>query len=100
MKNHVRVDGKLLQTNKKFSDLKMSQKEFIANTFRVKYHQKMEERGTTQPLPKKVRDEVIDEVYEAIQERDIWIPFYEVEKFCFGKIRRTVNKYAKKMDSE
>ena len=30
MKNHVKVDGKLLQTNKKYSQLKVSQKEKIA----------------------------------------------------------------------
>lgn len=29
MKNHVKVDGKLLQTNKKYSQLKVSQKEKI-----------------------------------------------------------------------
>lgn len=92
MKNHVEINEKLLQTNKKFSALKMKQKEFIANTFRVKYHQKTEERGMTKVLPKRLLDEVINEVYEEIKLQDIWIPFSEVRKFCYRRIQKTVYK--------
>ncbi|WP_307443098.1 hypothetical protein [Paenibacillus sp. V4I3] len=36
MKNHIRINGKLLQTNKKFSALKLKQKEWIASLLRSK----------------------------------------------------------------
>ncbi|KQX62675.1 hypothetical protein QFZ77_004767 [Paenibacillus sp. V4I3] len=36
LKNHIRINGKLLQTNKKFSALKLKQKEWIASLLRSK----------------------------------------------------------------
>lgn len=96
MKNHEKVNGKLLQTNKRFSHLKQGQKDFISNIFREKYHQKMDELNTNEKLPKKFRDEVVSSVYLEIEKRDIWLPFGEVEKYCLSKITKTVNKYNKK----
>lgn len=61
MKNHVKVNNQLLKTNKTWKDLKNSQKEWIKNLS---------------------KDYSLDEVYEKIQERDIWIPFIEIKKHC------------------
>lgn len=61
MKKHLKVNNKLLNTNKKWKDLKNSQKEWIKNL---------------------ARDYSLDEVYEKIQEKEIWIPYLEVKKHC------------------
>ncbi|MGG4382855.1 hypothetical protein ABEX08_12530 [Priestia megaterium] len=37
MKNHVYQNGRLIQTNKKFSALKQKQKEWITNELRQRY---------------------------------------------------------------
>ncbi len=51
MKNHIEVNGKLLQTNKRFSQLKESQKNWIVPELYKLYHNKMKERRTTRKLP-------------------------------------------------
>ncbi len=51
MKNHIKVNGKLLQTNKRFSQLKESQKNWIVPELYKLYHNKMKERRTTSKLP-------------------------------------------------
>lgn len=93
MKNHINVNGKLLQTNKGFSHLKQRQKEWILAVFRSSYHKKMKELSTNTKLPKEARDEVITQVYNEIEASGIWIPFGELEKYCFSKITKVVNDY-------
>lgn len=95
MKNHKVVNGQILQTNKRFSHLKGSQKEWIATECYRLYHEKMIERRTTRKLPAKYRDGVIEDLYEAIQGRDIWIPYIEVEKYAYSKITKAVNAFLK-----
>lgn len=43
MKNHIKVNGKILQTNKKFSHLKLKQKEFIHELMYEEYKKYYEE---------------------------------------------------------
>lgn len=59
MKNHIKVNGKILQTNKRFSQLKNSQKEWIAAELYKLYHEKMKDRHTTRQLPPNQRDIVM-----------------------------------------
>lgn len=59
MKNHRIIDGKLLQTNKKWSALKLSQREWIIN---------------------ELKEHTVDEAYSKIQERGIWIPYHEIKR--------------------
>ncbi|MEW4286042.1 hypothetical protein [Priestia koreensis] len=80
MKNHKVMNDQILQTNKRFSHLKGSQKERIATEFYRLYHEKMIERRTTRKLPPKQRETVIEALSEAIQGRDIWISYIEVGK--------------------
>lgn len=75
MKDHVFVDGKLLQTNKKFSHLKNSQKEKISEWLYEAYASFAKEDGT---LLKNDKEAVFDIVKQQIEEADIWIPFEEV----------------------
>lgn len=95
MKNHIKVNGKLLQSNKRFSHLKQSQKNWIAIELNKLYHSKMKERRTTRKLPSTHRDEVISSLYEKIQEREIWISYNEVEKYAYSKIAKIVNSFRK-----
>ena len=83
MKNHIKVNGKLPQTNKRFSQLKNSQKDWIATELYKLYHDKMIERRTTKKLSPDHRDAVISFLYEQIQNREIWIPYDEVKNSHF-----------------
>jgi hypothetical protein len=95
MKNHIKVNGKLLQTNKRFSQLKNSQKDWITTELYKLYHDKMKEIGTTLKLPRNHRDIVISSLYEQIQNREIWIPYGEVKKYAFSKTTKIVKSFKK-----
>jgi hypothetical protein len=95
MKNHIKVNGKILQTNKLFSQLKNSQKEWIATELYKLYHNKMKERRTTRKLPPNQRDIVTSSLYEQIQNRGIWIPYGEVKKYIFSKTTKIVKSFKK-----
>jgi len=86
MKNHIRVDGKLLQTNKKWSALKLSQREWILELTRNE-HILYVERKKRLPL-KKHKDEVIDAVYAKLDEREVWIPYHEFHSHVASYIDR------------
>lgn len=75
MKNHVKIDGKLLQTNKKWSALKQSQRDWIYEHLRIEHDACVE---SNEKLPmKKRKDIIIDTVYAKVVERGIWIPYGE-----------------------
>lgn len=95
MKNHIKVDGKILQTNKCFSQLKNTQKEWITATLYKLYHEKMKEKRTTRKLRPNQRDIVLSSLYEQIQSKDIWIPYDEVEKYAVSKTTKIVNSFKK-----
>ncbi len=80
--------------NKTFSHLKNSQKEFISNEFYNELKKYIVETGK---YPEKSEKHiVIDRVYKKIKEREIWIPYYEVEKYFYKKL----NKYRKRLKNE
>lgn len=95
MKNHIKVNGRLLQTNKTFSQLKANQKNWIVEELYKLYHCKMKEKRTTRKLPPHHRDIVISSLYEQIQNREIWIPYDEVKKYTFSKITKIVKSFKK-----
>lgn len=97
MKNHVYENGRLIQTNKKFSALKQKPKEWITNELRQRYISAIN-YPYTKLRPKK-RDQILDEVYDLIQKKEIWIPYDEVEKYYFSKIPSFIRKN-KKMREE
>ena len=87
MKNHVNIDGKLYQTNKKYKDLKQKQQEKIAQWMYEAYVLQMEQ---------KISDfEALDNVYDKIEDAEIWIPF-EVEK----KYRSKKNHFQKRYEKQ
>lgn len=97
MKRHINVNGKLLQTNKRFSQLKNSQKDWITTELYKLYHEEMKERRTTIKLPSEHRDRVISSLYEQIQNRKIWIPYSEVKKYVFSKTTMIVTSFKKQL---
>lgn len=86
VKNHVKVGGKLLQTNKTWSHLKQKQKEWIVQTARRHYDRFLRERGK---LPVEgSKKQLIEEIYAVIEGRDIWIPYGEVYRVLCKHIAR------------
>lgn len=93
MKNHIKINGKVLQTNKRWSHLRQRQKEGIADWLRSEYisfvqmHQRRPEKNE--------HDEIINVVMNKIHEREIWIPYKEVEKYYKSKIGKWYRKIEK-----
>ena len=84
MKNHVRVDGRLLQTNKTWGHLKRKQQEWIYRVARERYEAFIEKRGK---LPVEgSKKQLIEEIYSIIQGREIWIPYGEVYRVLCRRI--------------
>lgn len=100
-KNHKMTDEKLLQTDKKYSHLKLKQKEKIAE-WMYQETKAYYEKNYTFPGDKQIGD-VISKVYERSAEADIWIPYDEVARHYKKKradinkrVRRSLNQYEEK----
>ena len=91
MRNHEYRNGQLIQTNKRFADLKQKQKECINNQLKEKYIANYKETG--KKPTKQMKEKILIEVYEKIEGKGIWIPFSEVDKYFSSKI----NSYLKKI---
>lgn len=72
MSKHKMVDGKLLQVNKRYKDLKNRQKDKIAGWMYETYKKQMSEGLSN--------DEAFALVMDKINEAQIWVPEYEVEQ--------------------
>ena len=94
MNNHKLVNGKLLQTNKKFSQLKQKQKERIITWIKKEIQSYYEENGCFPKggIQNKV---VIDKVYKKINSSGIWIPYYELQKYFVRTKTHLQNKVLK-----
>jgi hypothetical protein len=90
VKNHIRVDGKLLQTNKTWSHLKERQKAWIYEVTVQEWTAYVQRTGK---LPmKKRKEEVIDAVHTRVIERDIWLLYYALKQAVSKKIDRLNRK--------
>jgi len=98
MKNHAYQDGHLIHTNKKFSTLKQKQKEWITTELRDRYI-KMIKYPNVKLRPNK-RDQILDEVYDLIIKKEIWIPYEEVEKHYYSKISSFVRIHRKQFENQ
>ncbi|MGN0313266.1 MAG: 8-oxo-dGTP diphosphatase [Fusicatenibacter sp.] len=95
--NHEIVDGKLLQTDKKFSHLKLKQKERIAE-WMYQETKAYYEKYYTFPGDQQIGN-VVSKVYGRIVDADIWIPYGEVVKH-YKKKRADINKRVKRSISQ
>jgi hypothetical protein len=83
---HERVNGKLLNLDKKWHHLSCQQREWIVSQFREEYIAHLNKNGT-HPNKEECR-EMLDRVYTKIQERELWIPYGEVKKAFCSKLQR------------
>jgi len=78
-KNHKLIGDRLLQVDKRFSDLKLRQREKISGWLLAEFKEKVNRNGIL--LGKHQKEQILDSVYEKIQEHEIWIPYYEVKQY-------------------
>jgi hypothetical protein len=92
-KNHIRVNGSFLQTNKKWSHLKQKQRDFIYEITSDVYLKYVDEY---KHLPiKNIKEKIIEAVMDKVQERKIWLPSYELERNVskyIDRLNRKINK--------
>jgi len=96
-KNHELVGGKLLQTNKKFSQLKEKQKSLIAEWFYIECDS-FYKNSNKFPSSKIEKEDIVNLVYERIEKRDIWIPFCEVKMYFCKKKNKIENRVLKMLE--
>lgn len=93
MRAHIIINDQLLQTNKKWSSLKESQKQKIMTWLREEtdaYYQ------IHQQYPMgRYSEDVVDNVYDKIQAAGIWIPYGEVYKHYTSKKQHIINSLEK-----
>lgn len=93
-KKHIKVDGRLLQTDKKFSALKERQKAKIAEWFYEGFRKYYLDSGG---FPNRRGDEkILSYVFDKIEEAQIWIPEGEI----YGYYRRKKKKLQKRLEKE
>lgn len=78
-KNHKVVNGRLLKTDKRFSDLKERQKSKIAEWFYAAYRDwHMREEGGAE---KEADAWILDFVTGRMEEEGIWLPYHETVSY-------------------
>ncbi|MCI8882554.1 MAG: transposase [Lachnospiraceae bacterium] len=93
-KNHIKTDGRLLQTDKKFSALKEKQKTKIAEWLYEGFRQYYLDFGG---FPNRRGDEkILSYVFDKIEETQIWIPAGEIH----GYYRKRKKKLRKRLEKE
>ena len=98
MKKYLRVNGQLLQTNKKYSALKQKQKEQSNQWLRAEtaayylLHQRY-------PVGRQSED-VVDNVYTLIERAGIWIPYGEVYAHYISIKAHLINRLKIKTETQ
>ena len=92
------VDGRLLQTDKKYSSLRQSQKERIAQWMYIEFRSFMLENDR---LPKgKQSQPIVMAVVDRIDDAGIWIPTGEVWRHYEKHRKRMVRRLTRELESE
>ena len=73
------IEGRLIQTNKKYSHLKIKQKENIYE-WMFEETKKFHDSNGKCPVKKNEDTFLVDAVYNRIEKAGIWIPYGEVVK--------------------
>ena len=97
-KNHKVVDGRLIQTDKRFSALKNKQKEKINGWLFNEYSKIYDKVGL--PPDSRWNSQILEAVYSKIEEAEIWIPYYEVEKYFYSRKTKFKNRYEKRLAAQ
>jgi len=78
MENHKATDKKILQTNKKWSQLKSAQKDWISQQMKLEYTKFVEDQKRSPDKDEK--ESLISVVYQLIGEKGIWITYHDIKK--------------------
>ena len=88
MSKHKMVDGRLLQMNKSYGQLKQKQKEKISEWMYQAYRKQTSGKLSDQ--------EALQLVFDRIEEAKIWIPDYEI----LNRYRAKKNQFRKRLAGE
>ena len=80
MGRHKVIQGRLLNLDKKFSDLSRKQQEFIKLVIRQKY----EQFSNLNLNRKEFNHWVLNAVQEEVEKRGIWLPYPELKKAYYS----------------
>ena len=83
---HTVVNGQNLNLDKTWEHLSSVQRSWICSQFRAEYISCMEYNG--RHPGKSQYQEILQNVYDQIRERGIWIPFKEIEKAFLARLPR------------
>lgn len=95
-KNHKILNGRLIQTDKPFSQLKQQQKEKINEWLYAEYAQiysKIKKRPDSG-----YNDDILQMVYDKIEDAGIWLPFAELKKYFFAHKSKYGKQYEKQQN--
>ena len=96
-KNHKTLNGQLIQTDKPFSQLKQRQKEKINEWLYKEYAQFY---LNTQKRPdSRYNDDILQTVYDKINDAEIWLPFAELKKYFFAHKSNYGKRYEKQQNT-
>ncbi|WP_242829517.1 pyridoxamine 5'-phosphate oxidase family protein [Butyrivibrio fibrisolvens] len=87
MSKHIEVNGRLVQADKRYNDLKQRQKSHISQWLYDAYKKQVAENMTD--------DEALAPVFDKIDEAQIWIPEREIRKIYRSK----KTKFKKRMEA-
>lgn len=97
-KNHQKINGRLLLTDKTMRHLKGSQIEKISAWLKAEFFKAADD---IQRKPTKSEiDEITDRVYEKVEEAQIWIPYHEVRRYMSSKQTKFWNQWLKQNQNE
>lgn len=97
-KNHEVINGRLQQTDKRFSQLKERQKEKITQWLYEEYAAVFERVGL--PPDKRHNGAIVSAVYAKIEEAGIWIPYGEVMRHYLSRKNAFRKRYLKASPEE
>jgi 8-oxo-dGTP diphosphatase len=92
-KNHIQIGGRLLQTDKRFSQLKNIQKEKINGWLYEEYKRIYEKIGI--PPDSRHNNVILNAVYDKIEGAQIWIPYGEVCRYFYSRKNKFKKRYEK-----
>ncbi|MFR3144943.1 transposase [Eubacterium sp. AM05-23] len=93
-KNHQKIDGRLLRTDKRIGHLKQKQIEKINAWLYEAY--RMQYQTLNRPPDKRHNQAIVNAVYDKIEAADIWIPYGEIWKYYLKK----KSKFEKRIKKE
>lgn len=90
-KIHKKINGQVIHVNKRWCDLKQSQKEFICNAYANEYKEFIKSNDRLPNKDEKLK--IVDNIYDLVQQKNINIPYGEVKKAVQSQTMRLNKKY-------